>query len=85
MKQTFKTGDRVVKIAGSRLEGKIIPDFSLRLADGISYRPPVVSGVVWVEWQDGTSGWVSEVAIRMRWTLTSALWTTTSAAIHPTR
>ena len=60
----FKTGDRVVKVMGVRMEGKVIPEFSWKAADDGTYRPPMSSGVVWVEWENGTRGWVSAVHIR---------------------
>lgn len=49
---SYKNGQRVVKVIGHRIEGTIIPPFD------IGTLPPATEDAVWVEWSDGSKGWI---------------------------
>jgi hypothetical protein len=53
----FAIGDRVVKIVGERLEGKVVSPFSV-----VHYRQPI-GRVVFVSWEDGSRGWIDDSAV----------------------
>lgn len=58
----FNVGQRVVKTMGCRMEGSVIPPFNWKEADDGTYRSPERADgkVVWVQWADGSRGWICE-------------------------
>jgi hypothetical protein len=55
----YKVGDSVKKTMGCRLQGRVIKPISINQYTDGSYRPPHRhEKVVYVEWDDGTKGWI---------------------------
>lgn len=55
----FNIGDHVSKVMGCRMEGKVVAPFFWKDSNDGTYRAPVSGDKpVWVQWNNGTKGWI---------------------------
>jgi len=62
----FRIGDAVATDMGVRERGRVVKPFPWKDCTDGQYRPPGPrERVAWIQWEDGTRGWIHRVFLRL--------------------